>query len=70
MVQEPDTIAAQNTRNVADIMGPGVDVSPEVSQVVDSTQEAIPAASAGLAVDSSEEASNQDGTIVEPPIIP
>ena len=68
--QEPDIISTQNTGSVADPMGPGGDVSPEVFQVVDSTQEAIPAASAGLAVDSSEEASNQDGSIAEPPIIP
>ena len=66
--QEPGIISTQNTGSVADPMGPGGDISPDVSQVVDSTQEAIPAASAGLAVDSSEEASNKDSSSVEPTI--
>ena len=48
---------------VANPIGPGGDAPSEVSQVVDFTPGAIP-------VDSSEEASNQDGSIAEPPIIP
>ena len=70
VTQESSTISTQDTEAVANPIGPGGDAPSEVSQVVDSTQEAIPAASAGLAVDSSEEVSNQDGSIAEPPIIP
>ena len=51
--QESEFISTQNTGGVADPIGPGGDAPSEVSQVVNSTQEAIPAASTGLAVDSS-----------------
>ena len=61
--QDSGILSTQDIAAAVDPIEPVGHALSGVSQVVDFTPGAIP-------VDSSEEASNQDGSIAEPPIIP
>ena len=68
--QESGTLSTQDISAAVDPIKPVGDALSGVPQDIDFTPGVVSAAPAGLAADSSEEASNQDGSIAEPPIIP
>ena len=68
--QESGTLSTQGISTAVDPIKPVGDALSGVPQDIDFTPGVFSAAPAGLAADSSEEASNQDGSIAEPPIIP
>ena len=68
--QESSTLSTQEVSAAVDPIEPVGDALLGVPQDIDFTPGVASAAPAGLAADSSEEASNQDGSIAEPPNIP
>ena len=67
--QEASTVSTQGAPTAPDPIEPG-DAPFSVSEDVDFSSGVVSTAPAGLVADSSEEASNQDGSISEPPTIP
>ena len=67
--QESSTVSTQEAPAAPDPIEPG-DALFSVSEDIDFSSGVASTAPVGLAADSSEEASNQDGSIAEPPTIP
>ena len=68
--QESSILSTQETSAAPDPIEPVDDALFRVPEDIDFTSGVASTAPAGLAADSSEEASNQDGSIAEPPTIP
>ena len=66
--QESSTVSTQGAPAAPDPIEPGD--APFISEDIDFSSGVVSTAPVGLAADSSEEASNQDGSISEPPTIP
>ena len=70
VAQESSILSTQETSATLDPIVPVGDALLGVSQDIDFTSGVASVAPSGLVADSSEEASNQDGSIAEPPTIP
>ena len=68
--QESSTLSTQEVSAAVDPIEPVGDALLGVPQDIDFTPGVASVAPTGIAADSSEEASNQDGSIAEPPNIP